>query len=57
MVHRSRTAPALASINPWEGLSDVYRDLTMHGGMPDLNFTKRLQINHVGKGQREDVFA
>jgi uncharacterized protein len=29
----------------------------MHGGMPDLNFTKRLQINHVGKGQREDVFA
>jgi uncharacterized protein len=57
MVHRSRTAPALAAINPWEGLSDVYRDLTMHGGIPDLNFAKRLQVNHVGKGQRENVFA
>lgn len=48
--------PHLAAINPWEGLSDVYRDLTMRGGMPDLHFTKRLQVNHVGKGQREDVF-
>lgn len=49
--------PHLAAINPWEGFSDVYRDLTTRGGMPDLNFTKRLQINHVGKGQREDVVA
>ena len=49
--------PHLAAINPWEGLSDAYRDLSMRGGMPDLHFTKRLQVNHVGKGQREDVFA
>lgn len=49
--------PHLAAINPWEGLSDVYRDMTMRGGMPDLSFTKRLQVNHVGKGQREDVYA
>ena len=48
--------PHLAAINPWEGLSDAYRDLTMRGGMPDLHFTKRLQVNHVGKGLREDVF-
>jgi hypothetical protein len=46
----------LAAINPWEGLSDAYRDLCMRGGMPDLNFTKRLQVNHVGKGKREDVY-
>lgn len=49
--------PHLAAINPWEGLSDAYRDLSMRGGMPDLNFTKRLQVNHVGKGKREDVYA
>lgn len=48
--------PHLAAINPWEGLSDAYRDLCMRGGMPDLNFTKRLQVNHVGNGQREDVY-
>lgn len=49
--------PHLAAINPWEGLSDAYRDLVMNGGMPDLHFTKRLQVNHVGKGKREDVYA
>ena len=27
--------PHLAAINPWEGVSDVYRDLVMRGGMPD----------------------
>lgn len=48
--------PHLAAINPWEGLSDAYRDLSMRGGMPDLHFTKRLQVNHVGKGKREDVY-
>lgn len=49
--------PHLAAINPNEGLSDAYRDLSMRGGMPDLNFTERLQVNHVGNGKREDVFA
>jgi len=50
--------PHLAAINPNEGLSDAYRDLSMRGGMPDLNFTKRLQVNHVNakKGRREDVY-
>jgi len=49
--------PHLAAINPWEGLSDVYRDLCMRGGMSDLHFTKRLQVNHAGNGKREDVHA
>jgi len=52
--------PHLAAINPNEGLSDAYRDFSLRGGMPDLAFTKRLQINHVnadtGKVRREDVY-
>lgn len=50
--------PHLAAINPNEGLSDAYRDLSMRGGMPDLSFTKRLQINHVNAKEvrREDVY-
>lgn len=50
--------PHLAAINPNEGLSDAYRDLCMRGGMADLNFTKRLQVNHVNAKtvQREDVY-
>ncbi|MDR2919022.1 MAG: CocE/NonD family hydrolase [Tannerella sp.] len=52
--------PHLAAINPNEGLSDAYRDLSMYGGMPDLWFTKRLQVNHVNadtdKVKREDVY-
>lgn len=50
--------PHLAAINPNEGLSDAYRDLSLRGGMPDLNFTKRLQVNHVNakEVQREDVY-
>jgi predicted acyl esterase len=45
----------LAAIAPWEGLSDVYRDLVMRGGIPDVHFAKRLEVNYMGKGQREDV--
>lgn len=50
--------PHLAAINPNEGLSDAYRDLSMRGGMPDLHFTKRLQVNHVSARHalREDVY-
>ena len=32
--------PHLAAINPWEGVSDVYRDLVMRGGMPDTGFAR-----------------
>lgn len=35
--------PNLAAINPWEGVSDVYRDLVMRGGMPDTGFAAVLQ--------------
>ena len=47
--------PHLAAINPVEGFSDVYRDLVMRGGMPDLGFAERLRRAYAGKNRREDV--
>lgn len=56
MVHRcAEQPPHLAAINPWEGFSDVYRDLVMRGGMPDLGFAETLRHNYAGKNRREDV--
>ncbi len=50
--------PHLAAINPWEGLSDVYRDLVMRGGMPDTGFAERLQKNsYAGNHRREDILT
>lgn len=50
--------PHLAAINPWEGVSDVYRDLVMRGGMPDTGFARQLQDNsYWGKGRKEDILA
>lgn len=48
----------LAAINPWEGVSDVYRDLVMRGGMPDTGFAGLLQNgSFFGKQQKEDILA
>ena len=30
--------PHLAAINPWEGVSDFYRELCFHGGIPETRF-------------------
>jgi uncharacterized protein len=30
--------PHLAAINPWEGVSDFYREFAYHGGIPETNF-------------------
>jgi predicted acyl esterase len=50
--------PHLAAINPWEGVSDVYRDLVMRGGMPDTGFARQLQDNsYYGKNRREDILT
>jgi predicted acyl esterase len=50
--------PHLAAINPWEGVSDTYRDLVMRGGMPDTSFARQLQTSSFfGKGQKEDILA
>ncbi|GFG97486.1 CocE/NonD family hydrolase [Mycobacterium timonense] len=50
--------PHLAAINPWEGVSDVYRDLVMRGGMPDTGFARQLRDNsYWGKSRKEDILA
>ena len=50
--------PHLAAINPWEGVSDVYRDLVMRGGMPDIGFGRQLQNgSFFGKSQKEDIVS
>ncbi|MET9558449.1 CocE/NonD family hydrolase [Streptomyces sp. NPDC006645] len=50
--------PHLAAINPWEGVSDVYRDLVLRGGMPDTGFARQLQDNsYWGNGQKEDILT
>ncbi len=50
--------PHLAAINPWEGVSDVYRDLVMRGGMPDTGFARQLQNgSFFGKYQKEDIIS
>ncbi|RYZ84719.1 MAG: CocE/NonD family hydrolase, partial [Proteobacteria bacterium] len=50
--------PHLAAINPWEGVSDVYRDLAMRGGMPDTGFAQQLQDgSFFGKNKKEDMIA
>jgi len=50
--------PHLAAINPWEGFSDIYRDLVMRGGMPDIGFAERLQKqSYAGQNRREDILA
>jgi uncharacterized protein len=47
--------PHLAAINPVEGFSDMYRDLVMRGGIPDLGFAERLRQSYAGKSLREDI--
>ncbi|GAC1536562.1 MAG: CocE/NonD family hydrolase [Herpetosiphon sp.] len=50
--------PHLAAINPWEGVSDVYRDLVMRGGMPDTGFARQLQDNSFwGNNRKEDILT
>lgn len=47
--------PHLAAIAPWEGMSDIYRDLVVRGGIPDFPFPRRLSHSFVGKNRREDL--
>lgn len=50
--------PHLKAIAPWEGLRDLYRDVIMRGGIPDLTFNERDIYSFVfGLGQVEDLTA
>ena len=39
----SLNPPHLAAINPWEGVSDFYRELAYHGGVPETYFVPGLK--------------
>jgi uncharacterized protein len=49
--------PHLRAIAPWEGMSDLYRDLVLRGGMPDLAFPAMWSGNYLGNNRREDLVA
>ena len=49
--------PHLAAMAPWEGMSDIYRDFILRGGIPDLPFPRELAKSLVGKNLREDLIA
>ena len=49
--------PHLAAIAPWEGMSDIYRDLVARGGIPDFGFPHMLSRSFIGKNRREDLAA
>ena len=38
-------------------MSDIYRDLVMRGGIPDLAFSKQFSTSLIGKRLREDLAA
>jgi predicted acyl esterase len=49
--------PHLAAINPWEGLSDRYRDMSYHGGIPEDRFGPMWRTRRVpfSTGRVEDT--
>ncbi len=50
--------PHLAAINPWEGVSDFYRELAFHGGIPETLFCTMWQSNvHYSTTRVEDFLA
>ena len=49
--------PHLAAIAPWEGMSDIYRDLVARGGIPDFGFPHQLSRSLIGENRREDLAA
>lgn len=51
----SARPPHLAAIAPWEGLTDIYRDQVLWGGIPRLEMTKTIARYNAGRGLVEDV--
>jgi predicted acyl esterase len=51
--------PHLAAINPWEGLTDRYRDMAYHGGIPETRFGPMWRSRRVpySNGLVEDTVA
>jgi len=51
--------PHLAAINPWEGFTDHYREVSRHGGIPETWFRPYWSLERIGVGLHpvEDLFA
>lgn len=49
--------PHLSAIAPWEGMSDIYRDQAMCGGMPENKFMPDYMNHSYGAGRVEDMTA
>jgi putative CocE/NonD family hydrolase len=50
--------PHLAAINPWEGVSDMYREFSFHGGIPEMAFSPIWQKSiSYSLNRVEDVLA
>lgn len=54
----SHQPPHLSAMNPWEGFSDLYRDVCFHGGIPENGFVPWWQEGvEFGLNQIEDLPA
>ena len=52
----SKTKPAhLKAITPWEGASDLLRDVVEHGGIPETRFLKGYYSGSLARGAGDDV--
>lgn len=49
--------PHLAAINPWEGVSDFYRELAYHGGIPETLFVPMVYSFWCFSNTRAEDFA
>lgn len=49
--------PHLAAIAPWEGLTDLYRDTLVRGGVPNTAFPAYVRDKMYGRGEVEDPIA
>jgi predicted acyl esterase len=50
----ARTPPHLKAIVPWEGVSDTYRDVLYHGGVPETAFFPWWASGHQGTPGTDD---
>ena len=53
----SEQPPHLAAIAPWEGLTDLYREVLARGGVPRTAFPAFIRDKMYGRGRVEDPIA
>lgn len=53
----SENPPHLSAIAPWEGLSDLYREDVLRGGIPNIGFNDVIINSMRGKNYIEDIPA